>query len=176
MTEDDPSKQSSPHYYKWIKWKQEESTKSPENKDLSSKQAHQHKRCLKAVDTALKQNPYIRFLIKKMTDLGCNVTEEFFSCRQCPRRVFGFFDTQLGVVLCENYNPSHKILQSVMVHEMIHAFDHCHAVFNKTNCYHVACSEIRATNLSGECKWTREVLRGYFAIGRQREVIHSFIF
>ena len=38
-----------------------------------------------------------------------------------------------------------------LTHELIHAYDHCRAYMNWSNCVHHACSEIRAANLSGDC-------------------------
>lgn len=47
-----------------------------------------------------------------------------------------------------------------MAHELIHAFDASRVAFEAMDCRQRACSEIRAANLSGDCKWTREVMRG----------------
>lgn len=48
-----------------------------------------------------------------------------------------------------------------MVHELIHAYDHCRAAdLDWTNCEHHACSEVRAASLSGDCHFKQEVLRG----------------
>jgi inner membrane protease ATP23 len=45
-----------------------------------------------------------------------------------------------------------------MVHELIHAIDLCRTKMDPlNNCMHMACTEIRAENLSGECDWTREL-------------------
>jgi inner membrane protease ATP23 len=51
-------------------------------------------------------------------------------------------------------------MQDTMTHELIHAFDDCTANVNWKNPRHVACSEIRAAALSGDCKFTREFARG----------------
>ena len=47
-----------------------------------------------------------------------------------------------------------------MVHETIHAYDHCRAKVNWSSCHHHACSEIRAANLSGDCRIVNELARG----------------
>jgi inner membrane protease ATP23 len=39
-----------------------------------------------------------------------------------------------------------------LTHELVHAYDHCRAYVDWTNCVHHACSEVRAANLSGDCK------------------------
>lgn len=49
-----------------------------------------------------------------------------------------------------------------MAHELIHAFDVCRVEFDPQDCRQRACSEIRAANLSGDCKWSREAMRGHW--------------
>ena len=39
-----------------------------------------------------------------------------------------------------------------LTHELVHAYDHCRAYVDWSNCVHHACSEVRAANLSGDCK------------------------
>lgn len=46
-----------------------------------------------------------------------------------------------------------------LAHELILQYDRCRAHFNELNVRHQACSHIRAFNLSGECKWTRELFK-----------------
>jgi len=58
-------------------------------------------------------------------------------------------------------------VEDTMVHELIHAFDNCRTFFNMNDCRQRACSEIRAANLSGECRWSRELLRGNLAFKAQ---------
>jgi inner membrane protease ATP23 len=40
-------------------------------------------------------------------------------------------------------------LPSIVAHELVHAFDWCRARVDR--CEHLACTEVRAANLSGEC-------------------------
>lgn len=47
-----------------------------------------------------------------------------------------------------------------MLHELVHAYDWCRIDLNPANCLHLACTEIRAANLSGDCNYAMEVLRG----------------
>ena len=42
----------------------------------------------------------------------------------------------------------------------VHAFDDCRAKVDWSNCVHHACSEIRAANLSGDCSFMQEMMRG----------------
>lgn len=39
-----------------------------------------------------------------------------------------------------------------LTHELVHAYDHCRAFVDWSNCVHHACSEIRAAHLSGDCR------------------------
>lgn len=54
---------------------------------------------------------------------------------------------------------------------MVHAWDHLRYDVDWTsNLRHAACSEIRASSLSGECRWMREFWnRGQFRINRQHQ-------
>jgi hypothetical protein len=55
---------------------------------------------------------------------------------------------------------SNYVLNS-MVHELIHAIDLCRTKMDPiNNCIHMACTEIRAENLSGECGAVRELING----------------
>ncbi|XP_064417651.1 mitochondrial inner membrane protease ATP23 homolog isoform X3 [Latimeria chalumnae] len=58
----------------------------------------------------------------------------------------------------------------VVTHELIHAFDHCRAHvdwFN--NVKHLACSEVRAANLSGECSFVNELSRFNFGVKQHHQ-------
>jgi inner membrane protease ATP23 len=52
---------------------------------------------------------------------------------------------------------------------MIKAFDHCTTKINWSSSQHYACSEIRATNLSGDCKFDRELMRGNIGIMKHHQ-------
>ncbi|TRY82711.1 hypothetical protein DNTS_018773, partial [Danionella cerebrum] len=84
-----------------------------------------------------------------------------FSCEDCDSIVSGGFDaTTSQIVLCQNNIHQQSHMNRVVIHELIHAFDHCRARvdwFN--NLRHLACSEIRAANLSGDCSFINEMFR-----------------
>jgi hypothetical protein len=46
-----------------------------------------------------------------------------------------------------------------VVHELIHAYDACRVELEPHNCNHIACTEIRAANLSGDCDFGVELSR-----------------
>ena len=67
-----------------------------------------------------------------------------------------------GVLLCEDvmerYSKSDD--KTVLLHELIHAYDDCRAMVNWKSCDQLACAEIRASALSGECDFFYETRRG----------------
>lgn len=58
--------------------------------------------------------------------------------------------------LCENTIYTQKAMDTVLTHELIHAFDNCRVKYNPDNVRHLACTEIRAANLSGDCFYSKE--------------------
>ncbi len=56
----------------------------------------------------------------------------------------------------------------VLAHELIHVFDECRANVDWNNLNHHACSEVRAANLSGDCWWKGELMRGHLNIKVRR--------
>lgn len=62
------------------------------------------------------------------------------------------------IYLCQQHLRDETHAHESMVHELIHAVDMCRTKMDPiNNCIHLACTEIRAENLSGECHWLREV-------------------
>ncbi|XP_075132405.1 mitochondrial inner membrane protease ATP23 homolog isoform X2 [Leptodactylus fuscus] len=107
-----------------------------------------------------------------MKQSGCTVSRDrHFSCEDCDGSVSGGFDADTSeIVLCQNniHNQSH--MNRVVTHELIHAFDHCRAHvdwFN--NVRHLACSEIRAANLSGDCSLSNEISRFNFGLKQHHQ-------
>lgn len=69
----------------------------------------------------------------------------------------------------EKYRLSSDQVSRTVLHEMIHAYDDCRVEFDETNCSHIACTEIRAALLSGDCDFVTELQRRNFGIKRQGE-------
>ncbi|KAJ4481888.1 peptidase M76 family-domain-containing protein [Lentinula aciculospora] len=65
-----------------------------------------------------------------------------------------------AIKLCAGHFFSKQHVESTIAHELIHMFDECRFKVDWANLRHHACSEIRANNLSGDCRWTRELRRG----------------
>jgi len=65
------------------------------------------------------------------------------------------------IFLCQQHLRDETHAHEAMVHELIHAVDMCRTKMDPmNNCIHMACTEIRAENLSGECNWIRELGNG----------------
>jgi len=64
------------------------------------------------------------------------------------------------IYLCQQYMENELMLHKTLHHELIHAIDMCRTRMDPLhNCIHMACTEIRAENLSGECNFWRELPR-----------------
>eukprot|EP00934_Nitzschia_sp_Nitz4_P008328 Nitzschia sp. Nitz4//scaffold3_size479765//134610//135305//NITZ4_000059-RA/size479765-processed-gene-0.100-mRNA-1//-1//CDS//3329550635//8318//frame0 len=65
------------------------------------------------------------------------------------------------IYLCQEHVSGPKHANTILSHELIHAIDICRAKVDPLhNCMQLACTEIRAENLSGECNMSWEILRG----------------
>ncbi|XP_062838592.1 mitochondrial inner membrane protease ATP23 homolog isoform X3 [Anolis carolinensis] len=107
-----------------------------------------------------------------MKNSGCTVFKDrHFSCEDCDACVSGGFDSSTSqIVLCQNNIHYQSHMDRVVTHELIHAFDHCRAHvdwFN--NMKHLACSEIRAANLSGDCTLLNEMSRFNFGLKQHHQ-------
>ena len=68
-----------------------------------------------------------------------------------------------GVVLCQEVVDDPRVPESLvrrtLLHEFIHAYDDCRVNVDYSNLEHVACTEVRAAMLSGDCDFWTEVQR-----------------
>ncbi|XP_054574895.1 mitochondrial inner membrane protease ATP23 homolog isoform X1 [Eptesicus fuscus] len=122
----------------------------------------------------LQTNPYVKLLLDAMKHSGCAVNRErHFSCEDCNGNVSGGFDASVSqIVLCQNNIRNQAHMNRVVTHELIHTFDHCRAHVDWfTNVRHLACSEIRAANLSGDCSLVNEIFRLHFGLKQHHQGI-----
>ncbi len=120
------------------------------------------KRCETQRDYLLRYSPIIRYMTDNISRLGGDIGSHNVRCRSCKEGMLGGFDHKYGIKLCANYVEKRNMLEDVMAHEMVHAYDHLRFKTNldhETDLREVACSEIRASNLSGECRWSNEFFR-----------------
>ncbi|KAK4448601.1 peptidase M76 family-domain-containing protein [Podospora aff. communis PSN243] len=127
-------------------------------------------RCEKYRDYLFTYSPVVRFLSDKISALNGELNRDNVVCRRCPGRVAedgsvvrqaGGFSPNHGILLCANEIRNRGHLEDTLAHEMVHAWDHLRWKVDwagKKDLRHAACTEIRASMLSGECRWTREAL------------------
>eukprot|EP00039_Didymoeca_costata_P006463 m.90446 g.90446 ORF g.90446 m.90446 type:complete len:182 (+) comp13267_c1_seq1:168-713(+) len=125
---------------------------------MDSKAKDQYERCMKRKEKVLANNTMVKFMLEKLEEAGCKVDiEKQFKCEVCP--MAGAFDHYRNeMILCQNNIYSEREMGDTMAHELIHAFDHCRGHVDFSNPRHLACSEIRAANLSGDCYMWKEWL------------------
>ncbi|KGL72395.1 Mitochondrial inner membrane protease ATP23, partial [Tinamus guttatus] len=131
-----------------------------------------HNRCQLMLRMTLATNPHARLLLEAMKQSGCTVfNDRHFSCENCDSCVGGGFDSATSqIVLCQNNIRHQSQMNRVVTHELIHAFDHCRAHVDWfKNVKHLACSEIRAANLSGDCTLMNEIARFKFGLKRHQQ-------
>ncbi|KAJ6134321.1 Mitochondrial inner membrane protease atp23 [Penicillium sp. IBT 18751x] len=129
------------------------------------------KRCDEQRDYLLQWSPTIRFLSDNIRQLGGDLHSHNIYCRRCTDRKGGGFDPEYGILICANEMKDQGHLEDTMAHEMVHAYDHLRFKVNWTdNLRHAACTEIRASSLSGECRWAREFFRrGQWKLTQQHQ-------
>ncbi|KAK6125689.1 hypothetical protein DH2020_040569 [Rehmannia glutinosa] len=117
--------------------------------------------------------PKVKFLMEQMEKSGCPISTNFIKAVRCKSRCSGYYARCKGIAVCSNYVRFQDEVNQAVTHELIHAYDECRAAnLSWRNCVHHACSEIRANNLSGDCHYLRELLRGFTNLrGHQPECV-----
>uniref|UniRef100_A0A8C2GNX0 Mitochondrial inner membrane protease ATP23 n=1 Tax=Cyprinus carpio TaxID=7962 RepID=A0A8C2GNX0_CYPCA len=131
-------------------------------------------KCHIMLQVAMDTSPYAKLLLGAMKSSGCTVYKDrHFSCEDCDGTVSGGFDAATSqIVLCQNNIHQQAHMNRVVTHELIHAFDHCRARVDWfSNFRHLACSEIRAANLSGDCSFVNEISRFNFGLKEHHQEI-----
>ncbi|KAF8174944.1 peptidase M76 family-domain-containing protein, partial [Pholiota molesta] len=114
--------------------------------------------------------PVVVFMLKHLKSSGCEVPPANILCAPCDLTKSGGFSPDPGaVVLCAGNFFGEQHMESTITHELIHMYDHCRFKVDWSNLRHHACSEIRANNLSGDCRFTRELRRGIVAFSKQHQ-------
>ncbi|ETW46719.1 hypothetical protein PFMALIP_05244 [Plasmodium falciparum MaliPS096_E11] len=73
--------------------------------------------------------------------------------KKSDKYVGGYNPINNTIWLCSNNITNYYKLKYILTHELIHAFDFARANIDMYNCKHIACSEIRAYNLSNQCNY-----------------------
>lgn len=124
--------------------------------EVSSKSIHQL--CQKRLKNAVEKGSYVKFMLEAMKKVGCEVhVDRHLVCEPCGPTVAGGYDPSTRqIVLCENNIYSQGHMKDTLTHELIHSYDYCRAHIDWSNNRHLACTEIRAASLSGECFFWKE--------------------
>jgi len=108
----------------------------------------------------MAQNAFGHWKVKTLLNaLSAMKTPVDMVCVRCPadaRHRAGYSPKHNRVWICANrfWNPFE--FRRVLTHELIHAFDFARAKIDPSSTVHIACTEIRAWNMAGECDlWTK---------------------
>ncbi|PRT54018.1 Mitochondrial inner membrane protease ATP23 [Wickerhamiella sorbophila] len=131
------------------------------------KDGRECKQCNEFKDWNLNYSPTVRFMRDEIAKIGGNINSSNVICGKCDEMKSGGFHPELGILLCQNKIYSRSHCEDTMAHEMVHAYDHCRFEVDWTKLQHHACSEIRASSLSGECRMMNEMFKhGFLKFGR----------
>ncbi|KAJ1434525.1 peptidase M76 [Ochromonadaceae sp. CCMP2298] len=129
-----------------------------------------HEKCNAMLHAAVTLNPKVQKMIDSIEALGCTIPKSFFICRPCDAEISGGFNVgssqtkesgyQPQIIVCENNILEKETFEHTIVHELVHAYDVCRAKLDFADCAQHACTEIRASSMSGECSILHEVFRG----------------
>lgn len=108
---------------------------------------------MRLTDMSGRRNPFLT--------PGCPIDiRRHISCEVCDESVSGGYDPITNqIVVCQNMARGQGMIQGVLTHEMIHMFDYCRNNLDFKNIDHLACTEIRAANLT-HCSFLSSVSQG----------------
>ncbi|KAK6517974.1 Mitochondrial inner membrane protease atp23 [Arthrobotrys conoides] len=128
------------------------------------------KRCEENRDWLIQYSPIVRFMMDQIREVNGNLSSENIKCLPCNKDQAGGFHPKYGILLCQNKLRDRSHTEDTMAHEMVHAYDHMRFKVDWADFKHLACSEIRASTLSGECRPYQEwMVRGQWKFLRHME-------
>ncbi|KAF9055724.1 peptidase M76 family-domain-containing protein [Panaeolus papilionaceus] len=141
-----------------------------EEERLADLSQHHVRRCEKEKEYLMNYSPIVVFMLKNLKASGCEVPASNILCAPCDKTMAGGFVPEPGaVILCGGHFMNQQHMESTITHELMHMYDHCRFKVDWNNLRHHACSEIRANNLSGDCRYTRELRRGFVTFSKQHQ-------
>lgn len=126
-------------------------------------------RCDKYKQSLLKTSPIVVFMIEHLRRIGVDIQPNAIHCYPCTPQRGGGFSPNHGILLCSNRIFSYQQMEDTLTHELLHSWDHHRFKVDWNNLKHHACSEIRAANLSGDCKFFRELKRGNLGFNKHHQ-------
>jgi inner membrane protease ATP23 len=118
--------------------------------------------------------PMVHFMLRAMDERGCKLPATFVACVPEPAvPILGAYAPDDGRVYLNSVHvKDQKTVTRTLLHELVHAFDQCRTYFDPNNCRHVACTEVRAANLSDDCAFSAEMGRGHLDFRAGHKVRH----
>lgn len=131
-------------------------------------------KCERNVYDCIKNSKLVKLMYGALKASGCPIDiRRHISCEVCAPQVTGGYDPKLNqIVVCQNRATKKGLVQGVLTHEMVHMFDFCRHNLDFENLEHLACTEIRAANLT-YCSFVGSVFHGLinpFYIKQQHQV------
>lgn len=106
-------------------------------------------KCERNVLEVFNGSDELRLLTGAMRKYGCNFDiRRHIVCERCSKCAGGFDPDTKQIVVCYTHSLNKDRIMATIMHEMIHMFDYCRVKFDFNNLEHIACSEIRAANLT----------------------------
>ncbi|GAA5936277.1 putative metalloprotease [Sporobolomyces koalae] len=159
----------------------------PKTEQELKRDAADCKRCERWRDELTRESPIIRFMLQHISYLPRSSQQDSpenpsatphlplpIVCKPCPPTMAGGYSSELGVLLCQNRFMGKPHMQDALAHELVHAYDDRRFAPRGGKSWAEdlrahACTEIRAENLSGDCKWGREFSRQNFSFTKQHQ-------
>lgn len=157
--------------FEFLKYKfgnlDKEQSRQYELQQKKRREMQQCNQCNEYKDWLLRYSPSVRFMQEQVQRIGGNINSSNIVCGMCDEMKSGGFHPELGILLCQNKVYSRSHTEDTLTHELVHAYDHCRFEVDWQDLRHHACSEVRASSLSGECRMMNEFLKhGHIKFGR----------
>ncbi|XP_046681001.1 mitochondrial inner membrane protease ATP23 homolog [Homalodisca vitripennis] len=125
------------------------------------REAEDKLKCERRVYNCFMRSKIVQLMAGALKASGCPVDiRRHISCEWCGPSVNGGYDPVTNqIVVCQNRSKYEKMVQGVLTHEMIHMFDFCRHDLDFKNLEHLACTEIRAANLT-HCSFISAMVQG----------------
>lgn len=143
---------------------------SYENMQKSASTKFHFQSCLDNTQRILQTELPVFHLLESIREAGCEPPR--IACVDCDsekRKIMSGFNSESNrLFLCFDAQPvtkgphslRYEVFRMNVMHELVHAYDHCRANVDFSNLKHHACSEIRASALSSECNYRYEKKTG----------------
>eukprot|EP00919_Chromeraceae_sp_WS-2016_P040790 GHVR01097357.1.p1 GENE.GHVR01097357.1~~GHVR01097357.1.p1 ORF type:complete len:238 (+),score=48.51 GHVR01097357.1:97-810(+) len=93
----------------------------------------------------------IRHICSSLTAMKSPVSVVFLICPSDSKHYAGYSPKYNTIWMCGNRLWSPLSFRQTLTHELVHAFDFARAEIDVNSCDQLACCEVRANHLSGEC-------------------------